>query len=108
MTMPRDVSLKSLSICFRYKDIVNVTAYDADNQNASQKFDSKESLILRMTISELFKYTPLTTDMIYSCKIRFPHEYTYEQYNGSDCNQRFKMSKFYIQVNSYLEFRNSM
>lgn len=90
----------ALSICFRYKDIIDKRKVNKKirskllkgNTSSSRSLDWKDFL----TIRDIFSATPSTNMLIKSCRIRKPHKYTFEELTMSQCHETFLVSKYYF------------
>lgn len=106
MKVPDEISMPSLSVCFRINDIM---VFD----NVKQKYN-REGLkhfkeggfdwqrFYRDTrdfrVKDWFQFTPSTTNVFKhqsACRIRFPSKYSPEEHSQSDCFSIFKIAKYF-------------
>ena len=82
--VPFRISIPSVSICFRYPQIVNRTAF-RDLTNATEEFLGSEldledfSDKYSLTIEEIFSLTPNGSDVLQACKYRLWASYLRNQ-----------------------------
>lgn len=100
----------SVSICFRYHDILNRTRvkenykhlilkkWNEDGYNPVFYYEQTKNL----TISEMFKFTPEANTVLnpkIGCTIRFPSKLTTRRIRTSECYDSFSVKKFLISEN---------
>lgn len=89
-----------MTLCYRYFELLD---FEAMNGIKNKKWTSKkDAQTIRevqksLTISEIFNLTPTINDAIDGCRFRRPGSYQLFQFdNQIDCNQHFKINKFFI------------
>lgn len=95
--MPITFEPPSLSLCIRYTGIIDYPRVQSDKPHL--KYDSNLpiwELQSRLTINDIFNYTPSVDFLISYCNIRSPIDNRMSNYT-SECNKIFKIEKYYSQ-----------
>lgn len=101
MTIPSKLEAPDLSICFRYFDIINMTALNEDKNatlNSHRNRVNTEKLQELVTVQDIFDYTPpVDRGLFHSCIYRVPGRFSYKEAVGEGCYDVFQVRNFYIQ-----------
>lgn len=89
----------SLSVCFRYIDILNRTRLSQELKihvkspiRVTEDIHYIQSLL---RIKDIFEFSPRLEDIYESCIIRFPNEYQVHKLTKDKCRENFKMHRYY-------------
>ncbi|KAI1286336.1 hypothetical protein HDE_11032 [Halotydeus destructor] len=102
LTIPGDLEAPDLSLCFRYTDLFDVELFNRRNPSSVplRQVRSRElhrAMESRVTIRDIFDYTPDTETIIKTCLIRLPQKYGYREPLAKTCNDQFRVTNFYVQ-----------
>ena len=92
------VSVPSLSLCWSFLDLINMEEVE---KKCGKKFESpfsseeKDEIVSTVTIKNIFEWTPPDMDIIESCFIRNGNSFSSKILVGKDCDQEFRVEKFY-------------
>ena len=98
--IPSDLQIPTLSVCFRYVDIIDMRRFaaihpslDLLNKNLTAR---SEAIRATITVKQIFDLAP-NSSLFIGCDIRFPGNYQMDQFHGTDCDSKFKIDLFYMQ-----------
>lgn len=99
-TVPVNMSLPSLSICFRYVDVLNRTNHERYGLNPHSPrpgffADWNETHVL--TVGQIFELTRPEEDIIEYCYRRSPDMLKFDRLTNKECNREVNTTKFYMQ-----------
>lgn len=105
LNMPDNVTIPALSVCWRYADLLDIDALRRENAMIREiDFTSEETikqtvreLQSRITLEQIFRYSPPTDRIYSSCIVRFPGNYDVTYMTAEQCRQRFEIERFYVQ-----------
>lgn len=123
ISLPDKIEIPDFSFCVRYTDVLDVKAFDPSAPDPNEKPTSMNdeeirALQMKVTIADIFKFTPNISELWIRCLSRKVHDYNVLNTNSSECNQVFSIRKFYVQEyicysfhqlkseNATYEFRN--
>lgn len=124
ISLPDKIDIPDFSFCVRYTDVFDLKSFEPSaSENPSEKpTDSNDedirALQKKVTIEDIFKYTPNVEELWIRCLSRKVRDYNVISTNSSECNTLFKIRKFYVQEyicynfhqtkseNATYEFRN--
>lgn len=99
--IPTEVNAPALSVCIRYTDIFNTSAFTSANNITGIvdfQFSNRTLLQTMATIQDLFDYTPdARYGLISKCRVRYPLTYDSVSLNGTECHKLIDVDKFYLQ-----------
>lgn len=108
VNIPMEVANPALSICFRYKDIIDKKKIKQKVKTSLEKpidSDINRNWENYMTVRDVFAQTPTTEWLIKSCRLREPHTYTYRDLTMLQCQETFHVSKYYFLEYACYRFR---
>lgn len=103
LDIPQNVTLPSLSACWRYADVlsnefltrINQQPVNFDNSDTTgQTVNKIQSLV---TLKDINDHTPQIDDLYLDCIIRFPREYVIQWFKKDECKAHFRIEKFVSQ-----------
>ncbi|KAI1304223.1 hypothetical protein HDE_01923 [Halotydeus destructor] len=93
----------AIHICPMTIQVVNVTAYNEAHSSSPVKSITNVNDILafqsKLTVEDLFKYSPSAMDMIEECMIRRPFMGGFQSYDRTFCNNLFDVTKYFTMEN---------
>lgn len=107
---PQKIIVPRISLCIRYNDIFDADRFLNDTGIRVKRVYNLETVIAeasKVTLAQVFEYTPDADQVMDSCYYRLT-EFDYIQANKSTCNQRIKVSKFYMQEYICYQFEETV
>ena len=101
ISFPFKIPTPSMSICFRYGDIIDYDMVwekypDANISYEGGLEDDFVALSNTLTIKDLFEMTPKELDLYLFCSMRKKESFFLQDYFDDNCTQVFRVFKFYI------------
>jgi len=114
LDIPKDVAIPSLSVCWRYADLldtealrkINVTLPAIDFTNDETVAFTIRTIQSSLTVEQIFGYTPDSSTIFNQCLVRKPDEYDVRFLKPTDCRTMFNITKFYLQ--EYICYRSKL
>ncbi|KAI1290751.1 hypothetical protein HDE_07929 [Halotydeus destructor] len=108
--VPGRQGVPGFSLCLPYADVIDVdkvqselgitinsTAMDVKYSESKYSDSTVDQLRQSITMGLLFELTPSFEDILDSCLLRNESNYLVSRFTGSDCLDRFQVSRFYVQ-----------
>jgi hypothetical protein len=96
--MPHLLDSPAVSLCIRYGDFIKGPkgqwAYEMEDE---ERFEHLKTLSLKMTLKDIMEGTPPVHDLLVECMHRNPGSYRVIESNETDCDNLYKVTKFFIQ-----------
>ena len=103
IALPDQIDIPDFSLCLRYSDVIDTDAIQAVNSinlNLTEDADTDadiQAIQRSVTINQIFEYTPNIDTLWARCLSRKIQDYEIIQTNGTECNEVFRVRKFYTQ-----------
>lgn len=103
VSMPDKLPVPDLSLCVRYVDIFEFERYERENRiklriGSEQNSDLPvlKRTFQKVTIKDIFDYTPQEEKLINWCLIHDPASYKAFFISKEECRPKFNISKYYV------------
>ena len=92
------VPVPSVSLCWNFLDLINLEEVKKKSGKTFEPPFSKEEkdeIVSTVTVKNIFEWTPPDMDITESCFIRNGNSFSSKILVGKDCDQEFRVDKFY-------------
>ena len=108
LEVPYELRRVDQSTCFRYVEIFDFARFERDKgPNVFQglnmstidtnRIEDVQEIQDKLTLQDLFTYTPFSNDVFDECVMRNARYYSYHRDYGRNCSRMFTVSRFFLQ-----------